>query len=134
MTAESINLSILLPFRVFLREEGVRSIIAESDKGSYGLLPNRLDCVLLLAPGILTYRNKEGKEQFVAVDQGVLVKTGADIRLSVRNAVDGADLGQLRLTVEQEFLRLGKEEQEMRSAVYKLESGFIRQLLKMHQT
>ncbi|MBN8852082.1 MAG: F0F1 ATP synthase subunit epsilon [Sphingobacteriales bacterium 50-39] len=130
----SINLSILLPDRAFLHEDGVRSVVAEGGQGSWGLLPNRLDCVLIVRPGILTYRDKDGRERFVAIDEGVLVKTGADILLSVRHAVDGPDLGQLRQRVEQEFQRLDEEDVEMRSMIYKVESGFIRRLLKMRQS
>ncbi|HLZ87638.1 MAG TPA: F0F1 ATP synthase subunit epsilon [Puia sp.] len=133
MIVTSINLSILVPDRVFLQEKGVRSVVAESLRGAWGLLPNRLDCVLVLKPGILTYRDKDSRERFVAIDQGVLIKTGPEIRLSVRHAVEGPDLGQLRERVEREFRRLGEEEAEMRSAIYKVESGFIRRLLKMRQ-
>lgn len=82
----------------------------------------------------MTYRDKDGRERFVAIDEGVLVKTGADILLSVRHAVDGPDLGQLRQRVEQEFQRLDEEDVEMRSMIYKVESGFIRRLLKMRQS
>lgn len=134
MIAAAINLSILVPDRVFMWEEGVRSVVAEGIEGSRGLLPNRLDCVLIVKPGILTYRDKEGRERFVAIDEGVLVKTGANIRLSVRHAVDGPDLGELRQRVDQEFKRREEQDAELRSAIYKVESGFIRRLLKMRKS
>ncbi len=47
----------------------------------------------------------------MAVDEGVLVKTGLDVIISVRNAIGGTDLGQLREAVEQEFLNLNEREQ-----------------------
>jgi F-type H+-transporting ATPase subunit epsilon len=40
----------------------------------------------------------------VAVDEGVLVKTGMDVLVSVRRAIGGTDLGQLHEAVEKEFL------------------------------
>ena len=49
-----------------------------------------------LAPGILTYETEADGEVFVAVDEGVLVKTGADVLVSVRHAIGGTDLGQLQ--------------------------------------
>ena len=52
-------------------------IVAETREGSFGLLPHRLDCVAALAPGILIYETEAEGEVFVAVDEGVLVKTGA---------------------------------------------------------
>jgi F-type H+-transporting ATPase subunit epsilon len=62
------------------------------------------------------------------VDEGVLVKTGPDVLVSVRRAVGGTDLGQLRESVEKEFLTLDKREQSVRSVVAKLEAGFLRRL------
>lgn len=121
-----MNLKILLPFQVFADKTGVSRIVAETHAGSFGLLPHRLDCVAALAPGILIYESETEGEVFVAMDEGVLVKTGLDVLVSVRRAMIGTDLGQLRKTVEQEFLTLDAQELSMRSVMAKLESGFLR--------
>jgi F-type H+-transporting ATPase subunit epsilon len=121
-----MNLKILLPFQIFAEKTGVSRIVAETREGSFGLLPQRLDCVAALAPGILVYETESDGEVFVAVDEGVLVKTGPNVLVSVRRALDGADLGQLRDVVEQEFLTLDEHEQSMRSVMAKLEAGFLR--------
>jgi len=128
MTAASMHLKILLPFEVFADEPSVVRIIAETSQGSYGLLPQRLDCVAALAPGILIYETSGGGEVVVAVDEGILVKTGADVLVSVRRAIAGADLDQLRDAVEEQFLKLGEHEQVVRSVMAKLEIGFLRRL------
>jgi len=121
-----MNLKILLPFQIFAEKTGVLRIVAETREGSFGLLPHRLDCVAALEPGILIYETDEEGEVYVAVDKGVLVKTGPDVLVSVRRALDGTDLGQLRATVEQEFLILDEHEQSMRLVMTKLEAGFLR--------
>jgi F-type H+-transporting ATPase subunit epsilon len=107
-------------------------IVAETHEGSFGLLPHRRDCVAALAPGILIYETKAEGEVYVAVDEGVLVKTGLDVLVSVRNAIGGTDLGQLRDSVEREFLNLNEREQSVRSVMVKMESGFIRRLAEFH--
>ena len=127
-----MHLKILLPFQIFAEKTGVTRIVAETRKGSFGLLPHRLDCVAALAPGILIYENEGEKEVYVAVDEGVLVKTGLDVFVSVRNAIGGTDLGQLRETVEREFMSLNKREQDVRSVMAKMESGFISRLAEFH--
>src|SRR5664280_1540619 len=99
-----MNLRILLPFQIFAEKKGVSRIVAESRGGSFGLLPHRLDCVAALEPGILTYETESEGEVYVAVDEGVLIKTGQDVFVSVRNAIYGTDLSQLREAVEREFL------------------------------
>jgi F-type H+-transporting ATPase subunit epsilon len=121
-----MNLKVLLPFQIFAEKTGVSRIVAETAEGSFGLLPHRLDCVAALVPGILIYQTESDGEVLVAVDEGVLVKTGPDVLVSVRRAIGGMDLGQLRASVEKEFLTLDEREQSVRSVMAKLEGGFLR--------
>ena len=121
-----MNLKVLLPFHIFAEQTGVTRIVAETPDGSFGLLPHRLDCVAALAPGILTYETEADGEVFFAVDEGVMVKTGLDVLVSVRRALGGTDLGQLREAVEKEFLTLDEHEQSTRTVMAKLETGFLR--------
>ncbi len=132
MPLSPMLLKILLPSRVFGEIDGVTRIVAEARGGSFGILPNRLDCVATLAPGILTYATETKGDVYVAVDEGVLVKIGAQVLVSVRYAVGGTDLGQLRQAVEQEFLSLDDREKSVRAAVAKLESGLIRRFAEFH--
>ena len=127
-----IHLKVLLPFAVFAEKTGVSRIVAETRTGSFGILPHRLDCVAALVPGILIYETTAKGEVYVAVDEGVLVKTGLDVLVSVRNAIGGTDLGELRDRVEREFQDLNEREQGVRSVMAKMESGFIRRLVGFH--
>ena len=130
MPTSLMNLKVLLQFQVFAEKTDVVSIVAETREGSFGLLPHRLDCVAALVPGILIYQTESGGEVLVAVDEGVLVKTGMDVLVSVRLAISGTDLGQLHAAVEKEFLTLDENEQSVRSAVAKLETGFLQRFAK----
>ncbi len=132
MPTTLMHLKILLPFQVFADKTGVSRIVAETREGAFGLLPHRLDCVAALVPGILIFETETEGEVCVAVDEGVLVKTGLEVLVSVRNAIGGTDLGQLREAVEQEFLNLNEREQNVRSVMAKMESGFIRRLAEFH--
>ena len=127
-----MHLKILLPFQIFADQADVSRLLAETDAGSFGLLPHRLDCVAALVPGILIYQTSSGGEVLVAVDEGVLVKTGPDVLISVRQAVSGTDLRQLQTVVEKEFLTLDDNEQNARLATAKLESGFLRRMAAFH--
>jgi F-type H+-transporting ATPase subunit epsilon len=131
MDSELMNLKILLPFQIFADKKGVSSIVAETREGSFGLLPHRLDCVAALEPGILTYKTEAEGETYVAVDEGVLIKIGQEVLVSVRNAIFGTDLSQLREAVEKEFLTLDKQEQNIRSVMTKLEIGLVRRLAEL---
>jgi F-type H+-transporting ATPase subunit epsilon len=123
-----MNLKILLPFQIFAEKKGVSRIVAETREGSFGLLPHRLDCVAALEPGIFIYETEAEGEVYVAVDEGILIKAGQDVLVSVRSAIAGTDLRQLREAVEREFLTLDESEQKMRSVMTKLEIGLVRRL------
>jgi F-type H+-transporting ATPase subunit epsilon len=132
-----MNLKVLLPFGIFKNEKNVQRIVVETDQGSFGLLPQRLDCVSAIVPGILLYQilSEEGhqeQEVYIAVDAGVLVKTGSAVSISVRHATAGIDLNQLHDTVEQEFLQQSNQDKQVHSVYQKMESDFMRRLTAFH--
>ena len=127
-----MNLKVLLPFQIFAEKTGVSRIVAETHEGSFGLLLHRLDCVAALAAGILIFETKMEGETYVAVDEGVLVKTGSDVLVSVRNAIAGTDLGQLREAVQREFLHLDEREKNVRSVLAKMEGDLMRRMATFH--
>ena len=90
-----MNLKVLLPFDIFADKKEVSLVVIETSGGSFGILPHRLDCVAALVPGIMTYETREHGTVYVAVDEGVLVKVGAEVLVSVRHAIAGTDLSKL---------------------------------------
>jgi F-type H+-transporting ATPase subunit epsilon len=120
-----MNLKILLPFRIFAKLDNVSGIIAATLNGSFGVLPHRLDCVAPLVPGILSYTTTDNTTTYLAVDEGVLVKSGSNVVVSVRRAIAGTQLSRLHEAVVREYLALDAQERELRSVVAKLDSGLI---------
>ncbi|MHA3771456.1 F0F1 ATP synthase subunit epsilon [Verrucomicrobiota bacterium sgz303538] len=131
MKDTGMRLKILLPFRLFAEHDGVLRIVAETAQGFFGILPHRLDGAAALTPGILVFEDAGGSERFLAVDGGVLVKTGRDVMVSVRHAVAGDDLHRLRETVEREFVKLDERERSVRSVLAKLETSFVRRMMEL---
>jgi F-type H+-transporting ATPase subunit epsilon len=128
-----MHLKVLLPYKVFAEEHDVTSIVAMTPNGAFGILPNRLDCVASLSAGILTLQQDGQTQTFIAIDEGVLVKTGLDVLISVRNAMAGIGLKELHEAVENEFIKLDEQEQKLRSVLVKMESGFIQRLAAFNQ-
>ena len=122
----TMNLKVLLPSRIYSEMKNVKRIVAETHEGLFGILPNRLDCVAALVPGIFTYETETEGINYLAIDEGVLIKAGAQVNISVRNAIGGSNLGTLRETVDNDFKNLDEREKNVRSVMAKLESGFIR--------
>ncbi len=133
MEKTGMNLRILLPFKVFADVKNVSSMVMETSEGSFGLLPQRLDCVAALVPGIFTYETK-GVLYYVAVDNGVMVKAGTQVLVSVRNAVGGADLGKLGDLVKKDFKTEDENQKQVTTVIAKLERGFMYNLDKLQNT
>lgn len=121
-----MRLKIMAPFEIFAEIADVTRVIAETRDGSFALLPRRRDCVAALSPGILTYETGgDGVEKYVAVDEGILVKNGADVMVSVHNAIGGDDLSSLRAAVDKRFLEASETEKSIREVLAKLDTAFV---------
>ena len=120
-----MKLKVLLPNEVMV-DRRVTKVIAEAENGSFCLLPRHIDFVAALVPGILSFESSSGEEVFLAVDEGILVKCGAEVLVSTRNAVRGADLETLKQTVEKQFRVLDEREKLTRSALAKFEASIMR--------
>lgn len=127
-----MRLKLLTPTETVM-DEVVVKINAEGPDGLFCLLPRHRDWVATLVPGILGLTTPDGGEAFVAVDQGVLVKCGDEVLVSVRRAVRDSDLAGLRQVVETRFRRYDDQEKAARSAVARLEAGVIRRFLELQE-
>ncbi|HLV33903.1 MAG TPA: F0F1 ATP synthase subunit epsilon [Spirillospora sp.] len=127
-----MRLKVLLPTEVLI-DAAVTKVTAEAENGSFCLLPRHIDFVAALVPGLLSFVSTEGREEFLAVDEGILVKCGPQVMVSTRNAVIGPDLGTLRHMVEDQFRILDERERMARSAVVKLEADFVRRFIEMEK-
>ncbi|UCH34752.1 MAG: F0F1 ATP synthase subunit epsilon [Armatimonadota bacterium] len=126
-----MRLKILLPTEILVDEDADK-IVAEAENGSFCLLPRHVDFVAPLVPGLLSYvASDDGREEFVAVDVGILVKRGAEVMVSTSNAARGADLGQLRETVAGRFRDLADRERLTRTALARIESNIVRRFMEL---
>lgn len=123
-----MKLNISIPTEVILEKTGVIRIVVETVSGSFGILPLRLDCAACLIPGVLIFETEEEGECFVAVDEGILTKTGPDVRVSVKNAVVADTLESIEEIVKEHYLVRSEQEKKIRSMLAKLESDFIKNM------
>ncbi|GAU09456.1 F0F1 ATP synthase subunit epsilon [Desulfoplanes formicivorans] len=127
-----MHLRIFLPTEIFFDRQVIK-ITAEGDNGCFCILPRHQDFVTSLVPGIVSVTDTTGTAIHMGVDHGVLVKCMDKVNMAVGNAVIGPSLGVLERTVDEEFSVLDDKERTARSAVARLEAGFIRQFLNMEQ-
>jgi F-type H+-transporting ATPase subunit epsilon len=126
-----MRLKVILPAKILIDQE-VTKVVAEAENGSFGILPRHIDFVAALRPGIFSFESDEG-EEFLAIDEGVLVKCGTDVTVSARKAMHSKNLGELKQIVEHEFRVLDDRERKTRSLLAKLEAEFTEGFLRMRE-
>lgn len=127
-----MKLKVLLPNGMLVDQE-VSKVVAEAENGSFCLLPRHVDFLTSLVPGLLSFVSLQGVEEFLAVGEGILVKCGPEVLVSVRNAVRGPTLGELEKMIGESFRQLDDQEIMARSAFAKLESNFIRRFMDLEK-
>jgi len=125
-----MHLKVMQPINVLI-DERVTKVTAEGEEGSFCLLPQHVDWIAALVPGILSFESETGEEIFLAIDEGILVKQGAMVWVSVRSAVRGVDLETLHQTVQQQFRQLDEQERQARSTLARLETSFVREFMEL---
>lgn len=127
-----MRLKLFLPTEILI-DEPVTKVIAEAENGCFCLLPHHVDFVTALVPAILYYTTDAGIEQFVAVDEGTLVKCGDEVLVSTLNAASGSDLERLQVFVAETFRNLEEEERRARTSLARLEAGTLRRFLELEK-
>lgn len=131
MNNQTMRLKIILPHKIFLDQNGIKRIVLETPKGSMGILPRRLDCVTPLSPGILVYEIDTGREEYLALDMGIMVKMGFEVFVAVRRAIKGNNLEGLRERVDNEFRQQDEQERQVRVALTRMQNEIVRRFLEL---
>jgi len=95
------------------------------------LLPRHVDFVTIMTPGIFFALTEKERDIYIAINEGILIKADDKVTLSVRGAVKGDNLGDLKKEVEENFKKVNEQEEGARSALQKLEADFVRRFLDL---
>ena len=129
-----MHLKTLMPTGVVVDEE-VSRIRFEAKDGSRTFLPRHVDFVTAVAQGIVSFNPiKDGVEQpevFMACDEGILVKEGAVVRLSVRRAVVNKSLDVLVRAIGEEFKKAEEERKASHTALARLEVNLTQGIMRL---
>ncbi|MDX9817834.1 MAG: F0F1 ATP synthase subunit epsilon [Desulfococcus multivorans] len=126
-----MELTIHQPSEIFLNDAAVK-VKAESPAGCFTLLPRHIDMATALVPGILSYETPEGREVFVALIGGILVKQGNSVTVATQMAVEGP-LGDLKNAVDVMIREEDDRDRKTRAAVARLEADFVRRFMEFRK-
>ncbi len=99
-----MRLRITTPLDVVVDADGVVSLRAEDDSGSFGIQPGHADFLTTLSLSVIGWKDGQGAQRYCAVRRGVLtVEAGRTVAIATREAVTGDDLATLDQTVLARF-------------------------------
>jgi F-type H+-transporting ATPase subunit epsilon len=127
-----MKISIQLPTALYFSADKVIKIVAEGVEGYFTLLPNHIDYVAILVPGILTVEVEPGNPVYFAVDHATLVKKGGKVWISTRNVVRGKTYETLAQVVQHQFKEISEMEKKSRTALTGMEYGLLRRFAELN--
>lgn len=127
-----MRLDITTPFATVLRTDEVVHVRAEDSSGAFGILQGHAGFLTVLEVSVLTWRDRQGREHYVALRGGVLsVRDGASVSVATPEAVAGEDLHRLEADVLTGFQRHLDEERAAHTADQRLQLAAIRQIMRL---
>ena len=127
-----MRLDITTLFTTVLRTEDAVHVRAEDSSGAFGILHGHADFLTVLAISVLAWRDRRGREHYVAVRGGMLsVRDGSSVSVATPEAVPGDDLHRLEADVLTRFQRQLDEERAARTAAQRLHLAAIRQIMQL---
>ncbi len=130
--ALDMTVTLLLPTRTLFEGKAVR-LTAVGPNGAFGIWPNHVDFITAIVPSVLTLGAADGLEEIFGLDEGLLLKKGRAVTVSVRRGVRGDDLSTLHRTVEDTFIQMEEEERQARSALSRLEADMVRRFAELQR-
>lgn len=128
--AEGMIVVLRLPTRVLFRGPAGK-LTARAENGAFGILPNHIDFVTALSPGVLSLIEPDGSERLFGTDEGVFLKHGSRVDICVRRAIEGSDLASLKDEIRTAFVDLDDQERSARTALARLESDIVRRFAEL---
>lgn len=124
-----MNLEILVPDGVVL-DTPIRGLRAADASGLFGLWPNHGDFATLLTPCVLSYRDKEDREHYAAVDGGALVLQKGQVSIGTREAVLADRIEEVADAAAAMLAARRQEERTAREEFAELQSCLLREMHK----
>jgi len=124
-----MKLIVTTPLSVVVDVEDVRHVRGEDETGAFGILQGHADFLTVLDISVITWRNEQDQEHYVAVRGGVLmVRKGDTIEVATRAGIAGDDLEALQREVSVWFRGEAEAEEESRVSAGRLHLAAIRQI------
>ncbi|HLP70943.1 MAG TPA: F0F1 ATP synthase subunit epsilon [Rhizobium sp.] len=127
-----LHLVISTPATVLVDLDAVRSVRAEDESGSFGILTGHADLLTVLPASVVRWQDHEQRMHYCAQSGGVFtISDGREVRIACRRATVGDDLSRLEEEVEAMRSALVDTGRQSRVQHMRLHANAVRQLARL---
>jgi F-type H+-transporting ATPase subunit epsilon len=123
MSGTSFRLEIVTPAGIFSRD--ITQLRLKDESGFFGIMKGHIDFLTVLVPSLCYYRDENGKEMFLAVDEGIFSVRAGVATLTSREIFESGDAEKLAELMESTFEQRRKAEAGLREMLGNIEKSFI---------
>jgi F-type H+-transporting ATPase subunit epsilon len=127
MDTPAFRLNIVTPTCMFSRD--VTHIRLRDESGFFGIMKGHIDFLTVLVPSLCYYRDENGAEMFLAVDEGIFSVRGGVATLTSRDVFESADAETLAEHIESSFQQRKKSEVGLHEMLGNIEKSFIEKMV-----
>lgn len=127
-----MQLTVLTPLGVVLQTKALK-VTMETLSGYHTLLPKHVDFISALGPNIMQYYDENNNPKYVACHNGIVVKKGATVTVSVQDAILGDKLDELESTLAKVYKENEEQRKELNTAIARLELGIVRGFSRLRE-
>lgn len=127
-----LNLKIYTPDKLVLNET-ILKLSVDGKEGNFSIMPKHIDYISSFSDGIISYTDTNNAVNFLAVNQGVLVKTGRNIEISTFHVALGTDLKDLKNKVKELALKseeIVETDKKINISLKKMEYTMLQRIMK----
>lgn len=127
-----LHLVISTPATVLVDLDAIRSVRAEDESGSFGILAGHADLLTVLPASVVRWQDREQRMHYCAQSGGVFtISGGREVRIACRRATVGDDLSRLEAEVEAMRSALADTGRQSRVQHMRLHANAVRQLARL---
>jgi len=123
MSGSSFTLDIVTPAGIFSRD--ITHLRLKDESGAFGIMKGHIDFLTVLVPSLCYYRDLNGREMFLAVDEGIFTVRDGVATLTSREIFESTDAEKLAELMESTFEQRRKAEAGLREMLGNIEKSFI---------
>lgn len=129
MNNSAFKLSIVTPAKIM--EKDITYIRLKDSTGFFGILKDHTNFLTVLVPSLCYYTSAEGKEYFLAVDEGILSVRAGSVMITSKEVFESEDAEKLAEIIENTLAKRNQEEMAFREMFEGIERSFMEKTIKL---